>query len=96
MALLIGAALLRVSPCALPGRRRCPRRSAGCGRCDGGAADDPGWVVIDEFAGQMDRSLPLAARPRAGWRSAFLLFRLFDIAKPGPIGWADRQQNAPA
>ncbi|WP_404400023.1 phosphatidylglycerophosphatase A [Idiomarina seosinensis] len=23
--------------------------------------------------------------------ASFLLFRLFDIAKPGPIGWADRQ-----
>jgi phosphatidylglycerophosphatase A len=25
---------------------------------------------------------------------AFLLFRLFDIAKPGPVGWADRQHGA--
>jgi phosphatidylglycerophosphatase A len=28
-----------------------------------------------------------------GLAAAFLLFRLFDIAKPGPIGWADRQDG---
>ncbi|MGH7029335.1 MAG: phosphatidylglycerophosphatase A, partial [Stellaceae bacterium] len=27
----------------------------------------------------------------AAWILAFLLFRLFDIWKPWPIGWADRQ-----
>lgn len=56
---------------------------------------DPGWVVIDEGAGQ---ALALAALPAsAGWLGvalAFALFRLFDIAKPGPVGWADRQPGA--
>ena len=55
------------------------------------AHDDPGWVVIDEIAGQM---LALLALKRPGWfeaLAAFALFRAFDIAKPGPIGWADRQ-----
>ena len=50
----------------------------------------PGWIVIDEVAGQM---LALLAVPRASgpWLlAAFALFRLFDIAKPGPVGWADR------
>lgn len=53
--------------------------------------DDPGWVVIDEAAGQ---SLALAAA--TGWLSvllAFALFRLFDITKPGPVGWADRRKG---
>ena len=53
---------------------------------------DPGWVVVDEAAGQC---LALAALPAAaGWPGvllAFLLFRGFDIAKPGPVGWADRR-----
>ena len=52
---------------------------------------DPGWVVIDEAAGQ---SLALAAA--TGWLGvllAFALFRLFDITKPGPVGWADRQKG---
>ncbi|MEQ8604107.1 MAG: phosphatidylglycerophosphatase A [Marivibrio sp.] len=52
-------------------------------------------VVVDEFAGQW---LALAALPLAGAAlspqgvaAAFVLFRLFDIWKPGPIGWADRR-----
>jgi phosphatidylglycerophosphatase A len=52
---------------------------------------DPGWVVVDEAAGQ---SLALAAA--SGWIGvalAFALFRLFDITKPGPVGWADRQKG---
>ena len=55
---------------------------------------DPGWVVIDEIAGQC---LALLALPRPSWGGAalaFALFRLLDIAKPGPIGWADRQGGA--
>ena len=54
---------------------------------------DASEVVIDEFAGQW---LALAALPLAGAAltlqgaaAAFILFRLFDIWKPGPIGWAD-------
>jgi phosphatidylglycerophosphatase A len=56
--------------------------------------DDPGWVVIDEIAGQC---LALLALPRPSWGGAilaFALFRLFDITKIGPIGWADRQGGA--
>jgi phosphatidylglycerophosphatase A len=34
------------------------------------------------------------ARLWPGWVAAFLLFRLFDIWKPGPVGWADRRQGA--
>lgn len=56
---------------------------------------DPSWVVVDEGAGQL---LALAALPPGaglgGLALAFLLFRLFDIAKPGPVGWADRQHGA--
>jgi len=55
---------------------------------------DPGFVVIDEWAGQF---LAMAALPHVSFRgviAAFALFRLFDITKPGPIGWADRQPGA--
>jgi phosphatidylglycerophosphatase A len=55
---------------------------------------DPGWVVIDEIAGQC---LALLALPRPSWAGvalAFVLFRLLDVTKPGPIGWADRQGGA--
>ncbi len=65
---------------------------------------DPSEVVIDEVAGQWIALLPvslgawqvgvgvLALWP--GWVAAFLLFRLFDIWKPGPIGTADRRGDA--
>jgi phosphatidylglycerophosphatase A len=51
--------------------------------------DDPGWVVIDEVAGQL---LALSVVPLSlpAWLAGFVLFRLFDIAKPFPIGWLDR------
>ena len=29
-----------------------------------------------------------------GLLAAFFIFRLLDVAKPGPIGWADRQSGA--
>lgn len=64
---------------------------------------DPSWVVIDELAGQWIGLLPVAIGAEAtgaaaadlwpGWVAAFLLFRLFDVWKPGPIGWADRRSG---
>jgi phosphatidylglycerophosphatase A len=61
---------------------------------------DPPWIVIDEVAGQWIALLPAVIVPaRMGvdpmrlwpaWVAGFLLFRLFDIWKPGPVGWADR------
>lgn len=50
--------------------------------------DDPSEVVVDEVAALW---LVLAALPVTpfNWFSGFLLFRLFDIVKPWPIGWAD-------
>lgn len=51
--------------------------------------EDPGAVVIDEVAGQW---LVLAAVPFDPllYGAGFVLFRLFDIAKPWPVSWADR------
>jgi phosphatidylglycerophosphatase A len=58
-------------------------------------AEDPGWIVVDEGAGML---LALAGLPAgAGWvgvAAAFLLFRAFDILKPWPVSWADRQHGA--
>jgi phosphatidylglycerophosphatase A len=69
-----------------------------------GPGDDPSEVVIDEVAGQWIALLfPSFAfwirdfdgwMPYPGWVAAFLLFRLFDIWKPGPVGWADRRDDA--
>ena len=55
---------------------------------------DPGWVVIDEFAGQWITLLALSRPSFGGFLAAFILFRIFDITKPGPVGWADRQHGA--
>jgi phosphatidylglycerophosphatase A len=51
---------------------------------------DPRWIVVDEVVGQW---LTLLAAPQSllGYAVGFLLFRLFDIWKPWPIGWADRK-----
>jgi phosphatidylglycerophosphatase A len=38
--------------------------------------------------------LPLPRPAWPGLLAAFLLFRLFDIFKPGPVGWADRRHGA--
>lgn len=57
------------------------------------ALEDPGWVVVDEAAGM---TLALALAPASWWGvvMAFLLFRLFDVRKPGPVGWMDRRGDA--
>jgi phosphatidylglycerophosphatase A len=70
--------------------------ATGLGLWSAGKADedDPGWVVIDEIAGQCCAMLLLPRPSWAGVALAFTLFRLFDICKPGPIGWADRQGGA--
>lgn len=51
---------------------------------------DPSRVVIDEVAGQWLTLIPLPLDPVA-WLIGLLAFRLFDIAKPWPVGWADRR-----
>ncbi len=54
-----------------------------------GVHDHPG-IVWDEFVGYW---ITMAAAP-AGWQwvlSGFVLFRLFDILKPWPIGWVDKK-----
>ena len=53
---------------------------------------DPGPVVIDEVAGQWLALLPIAAMLTwQGVFAAFVLFRIFDIFKPWPISWVDRE-----
>lgn len=55
---------------------------------------DASAIVIDEVAGQWLTLLPLAALGRFDlwlYAAGFALFRLFDIAKPWPVSWADRR-----
>ncbi|HVH04487.1 MAG TPA: phosphatidylglycerophosphatase A [Myxococcota bacterium] len=63
--------------------------------------EDDGCIVIDEVVGQWLALAPLLVVP--GWRfawdapglaplvSGFVAFRVFDIWKPGPVGWAERR-----
>lgn len=50
---------------------------------------DPKEVVIDEVAGTLVAFTALGTWPL--FIAAFVLFRLFDIIKPFPIGWADKK-----
>ena len=61
---------------------------------------DPSEVVIDEVVGMWITLWPVfigashagvdALQLWPGWLAGFVLFRIFDINKFGPIGWADR------
>jgi phosphatidylglycerophosphatase A len=53
--------------------------------------EDPSQTVIDEVAGQWLALLAIPASPPAVLL-AFLFFRIYDIAKPGPV---DRAQRLP-
>lgn len=70
-----------------------------------GAKDhDPSEIVVDEVIGMWIALWPLSAGlshagvdpwvfPYPGWIVAFLAFRLFDISKPGPVGYFDRKST---
>ncbi len=51
---------------------------------------DPGFIVWDEFIGQWI-ALLLLPKTVLWYAIGFALFRLFDIVKRGPVGWADRR-----
>ncbi|MFC7703418.1 phosphatidylglycerophosphatase A [Plastorhodobacter daqingensis] len=70
----------------------------------GKADHDPSEIVVDEVVGQWIALWPLSFGmwhigadpwifPYPGWIGAFVMFRLFDIWKPGPVGWADRRKG---
>lgn len=71
----------------------------------GKADHDPSEIVIDEVAGMLIALWPVSFGMwqlgqnvwHVPWQFAaisFVLFRLFDIWKPGPVGWADRRHDA--
>lgn len=73
---------------------------AGCWICGESARQlgvhDYGGIVFDEIVGYLIAAaplLPVLALNRhdlaAGLATAFVLFRIFDIWKPWPIGWLD-------
>ena len=94
-ALLVGAVALRFAGHAVLALAAVAAAAGGIWAIRAARAkDDPGWVVIDEVAGLWITLLGLSHLSWAGAAAAFALFRLLDIAKPGPIGWADRIDSA--
>lgn len=61
--------------------------------CDRAAQDDgradPRWIVLDEWVGFCISVFRAPATVDA-YLAGFFLFRLFDILKPPPAGWVDR------
>ena len=53
--------------------------------------DDHRSLVWDEFVGQWIALVPALFAPWWAVLAGFGLFRLFDVAKPWPIGWLDRR-----
>jgi len=51
---------------------------------------DPGAIVLDEVAGY---TVAMAGMPVTGWTlvAGFLLFRVFDIVKPGPVRYFEKR-----
>jgi phosphatidylglycerophosphatase A len=93
-AALTGAGLLQLSPLALTAAALLATIGGMVAVTRAGVEGDPGWVVIDEFAGQWISLMALGRPTLAGVVAAFVLFRLFDVTKLGPVGWADRQHGA--
>ena len=55
--------------------------------------EDPGFVVLDEAAGQWIALLAASPAHWPQWLLAFLLFRFFDILKPPPARQFDRMHG---
>lgn len=85
IALVLGVTLIGVGA-----TERCLRDLAEAGQ----PSTDPQFIVIDEWAGLLiPLSLATLDAPLT-WLAAFVLFRLFDIWKPGPVEAAERLRGA--
>jgi phosphatidylglycerophosphatase A len=94
VALVAGALLLHVAPALVPAAALIAALAGLWSISAAHVAGDPGWVVIDEIAGQLVALCGVAHASVGGLLAAFLIFRLLDVTKPGPVGWADRQSGA--
>jgi phosphatidylglycerophosphatase A len=57
---------------------------------------DSGMIVIDEVAGVWIALLAAVGQHNIYIVAAFMLFRFFDILKPFPVGWLDRNLKGAA
>jgi phosphatidylglycerophosphatase A len=64
--------------------------------CAASGEKDPSRIVIDEIAGQFLALAPIAVPDPVLYGIGFFAFRIFDIFKPWPAGWCDRElEGAP-
>jgi phosphatidylglycerophosphatase A len=63
--------------------------AAATGAARASRSSDPGWIVIDEVAGQW-LTLAVAPLDPLAYVLGFALFRAMDILKPWPVSLADR------
>lgn len=56
--------------------------------------DDPQWIVIDEWAGVFIALIGTSPSNPAQILAGLVLFRFFDILKPGPVRWAESLPGA--
>lgn len=102
-ALLLGLPLLK-RPRMLVGAIGCATLAGWWAADRAGEGEDHSWIVIDEVAGMWVSLLaclpenaedPASVKKSVGFSLlAFALFRLFDIRKPGPVGYLDRKHGA--
>ncbi|MCX2560401.1 phosphatidylglycerophosphatase A [Acetobacter farinalis] len=102
-ALLLGLPLLK-RPRMLVGAIGCVTLAGWWAADRAGEGEDHSWIVIDEVAGMWVSLLaclpenaedPASVKKSVGFSLlAFALFRLFDIRKPGPVGYLDRKHGA--
>jgi phosphatidylglycerophosphatase A len=61
-----------------------------CGRAARGeSCADPSWIVFDEMVGYWF-AVAFVPLGWSTWGAGFFLFRVFDILKPQPAAWIDR------
>lgn len=56
----------------------------------GSTEADPGWIVIDEWAGLYVALIGCSASSPLMLLAVLCTFRLLDILKPGPVGWSEK------
>jgi len=61
--------------------------------CLASGEKDPSRIVIDEIAGQFLALAPIATPDPVLYGIGFFVFRIFDIFKPWPAGWCDREME---
>ena len=60
----------------------------------GERSSDPQWIVVDEWAGLFVALCGVEAFNLGHVVIALVGFRILDITKPGPVGWAERLPGA--